>query len=157
MSSIKDLLKGYEQKDKEAHKYNTMLTLNQKEKDDSKISFSQQRVMEDWNKQKTVNQNPYEKGHVPSITTSQHKNEMKREVVRDVKNGVPISPSSKSSISSGSGSNNNSPRSSSGYSPSGSGSGGDKYAELEKLASLRDRGIITQKEFDLKKKQILGL
>lgn len=82
---------------------------------------------------------------------------MKREVVRDVKNGVPISPSSKSSISSGSGSNNNSPRSSSGYSPSGSGSGGDKYAELEKLASLRDRGIITQKEFDLKKKQILGL
>nr|CAG4708703.1 unnamed protein product [Naegleria fowleri] len=59
MSSIKDLLKGYEQKDKEAHKYNTMLTLNQKEKDDSKISFSQQRVMEDWNKQKTVNQNPY--------------------------------------------------------------------------------------------------
>ncbi|KAG2374436.1 hypothetical protein C9374_010720 [Naegleria lovaniensis] len=157
MSSIKDLMKGYEQKVSHTHKYNTMLTLNQKEKDDSKISFSQQRVMEDWNKQKTVNQNPYEKGYVPSITTSQHKNEMKREVVRDVKNGVPISPSHKSSSSSG-GSNNSSPRSGSNSPSNSSGSGGgDKYAELEKLASLRDRGIITQKEFDLKKKQLLGL
>ena len=29
--------------------------------------------------------------------------------------------------------------------------------EIEKLASLRDRGIITGEEFDLKKKQMLGL
>ena len=29
--------------------------------------------------------------------------------------------------------------------------------ELEKLASLREKGIITDEEFDLKKKQLLGL
>ena len=29
--------------------------------------------------------------------------------------------------------------------------------ELEELASLRDRGILTQEEFDAKKKQLLGL
>ena len=29
--------------------------------------------------------------------------------------------------------------------------------ELERLASLRDQGIITQEEFDAKKKQLLGL
>lgn len=101
-----------------------MLTLNAKEKDDSKISFSQQRVMEDFNKQRTVNQNPYEKGEVMSITTNEHKNQMKHSVVRDVKN----SPSSD-----------------------------DKYGDLEKLASLLQKGVITQKEFDAKKKQILGL
>ncbi len=33
----------------------------------------------------------------------------------------------------------------------------DYVAELEKLASLRDSGILTDAEFDAKKKQILGL
>ncbi|KAL0478219.1 myophilin [Acrasis kona] len=33
----------------------------------------------------------------------------------------------------------------------------DKYAELEKLAGLRDKGILTEGEFQAKKKQILGL
>jgi hypothetical protein len=34
----------------------------------------------------------------------------------------------------------------------------DNYtAELEKLAGLRDKGIITDEEFQAKKKQILGL
>jgi hypothetical protein len=33
----------------------------------------------------------------------------------------------------------------------------DEFAQLEKLASLRDKGIITEKEFAAKKKQILGL
>jgi hypothetical protein len=33
----------------------------------------------------------------------------------------------------------------------------DYMAELEKLASLRDRGIITQEEFESKKRQLLGL
>lgn len=33
----------------------------------------------------------------------------------------------------------------------------DYVAELEKLASLRDAGILTDAEFDAKKKQILGL
>jgi hypothetical protein len=33
----------------------------------------------------------------------------------------------------------------------------DPYAELEKLASLKNKGIITQQEFDAKKKQLLGL
>ena len=32
-----------------------------------------------------------------------------------------------------------------------------QFAELEKLAQLRDNGILTQEEFDTKKKQILGL
>ena len=33
----------------------------------------------------------------------------------------------------------------------------DYVAELEKLASLRDSGILTDEEFDAKKRQILGL
>ena len=43
--------------------------------------------------------------------------------------------------------------------PSAPSSGGapDYIAELEKLADLRDRGIITSEEFDAKKKQLLGL
>jgi len=36
--------------------------------------------------------------------------------------------------------------------------GGDDYlAELEKLGDLRDRGIITDEEFEMKKKEILGM
>lgn len=31
------------------------------------------------------------------------------------------------------------------------------YADLEKLAELRDKGILTNEEFDTKKKQILGI
>jgi len=38
-----------------------------------------------------------------------------------------------------------------------SGGGSDYMAELEKLASLRDAGILTDDEFEAKKKQILGL
>ena len=35
---------------------------------------------------------------------------------------------------------------------------GDDYAaELQKLASLREQGIITDEEFEAKKKQILGI
>jgi hypothetical protein len=33
----------------------------------------------------------------------------------------------------------------------------DQYAELEKLGQLKAEGILTQEEFDAKKKQILGL
>ena len=33
----------------------------------------------------------------------------------------------------------------------------DQYAQLEKLGQLKDQGILTQEEFDAKKKQILGL
>jgi hypothetical protein len=33
----------------------------------------------------------------------------------------------------------------------------DPYLELEKLGKLRDEGILTNEEFDAKKKQILGL
>ena len=33
----------------------------------------------------------------------------------------------------------------------------DQFAELEKLGQLKDQGILTQEEFDAKKKQILGL
>ena len=33
----------------------------------------------------------------------------------------------------------------------------DQIAELEKLADLKDKGILTQAEFDAKKAQILGL
>ena len=33
----------------------------------------------------------------------------------------------------------------------------DTYAELEKLGQLKEQGILTQEEFDAKKKQILGL
>jgi len=36
-------------------------------------------------------------------------------------------------------------------------SSSDYLAELEKLASLRDAGILTDEEFDSKKRQILGL
>jgi membrane protease subunit (stomatin/prohibitin family) len=36
-------------------------------------------------------------------------------------------------------------------------SASDPYAELEKLAGLKDQGVITQEEFDAKKKQLLGL
>lgn len=32
-----------------------------------------------------------------------------------------------------------------------------QIAELQKLAELKDQGILTQEEFDAKKKQILGL
>jgi membrane protease subunit (stomatin/prohibitin family) len=33
----------------------------------------------------------------------------------------------------------------------------DTYAQLEKLGQLKEQGILTQEEFDAKKKQILGL
>jgi hypothetical protein len=33
----------------------------------------------------------------------------------------------------------------------------DSYDDLEKLAKLKDQGIITEEEFAQKKKQILGL
>jgi hypothetical protein len=33
----------------------------------------------------------------------------------------------------------------------------DPYAELEKLAGLKQQGIITEEEFEAKKKQILGI
>jgi hypothetical protein len=33
----------------------------------------------------------------------------------------------------------------------------DQMAQLEKLGQLKDQGILTQEEFDAKKKQILGL
>ncbi|TAK89719.1 SHOCT domain-containing protein [Patescibacteria group bacterium] len=33
----------------------------------------------------------------------------------------------------------------------------DLTAQLEQLAALKDKGILTQEEFDAKKKQILGL
>lgn len=33
----------------------------------------------------------------------------------------------------------------------------DQIAQLEKLAQLKDQGILTQAEFDAKKAQILGL
>lgn len=33
----------------------------------------------------------------------------------------------------------------------------DMVAELQQLASLKDQGILTQEEFDAKKKQLLGL
>jgi hypothetical protein len=35
--------------------------------------------------------------------------------------------------------------------------GDDVYEQLEKLASLRDKGILTNEEFTQKKKQLLGL
>ncbi|KAL9642500.1 hypothetical protein ABK040_011067 [Willaertia magna] len=158
MSDINKLLSQFEKKDAEAHKYNTMLTLNTGKKDDSKISFSQQRKLEDYRKNNiTVNVNPYEKGEVKSITTTDKKKELKREVLKDVK----TTPSpTKVSTTTTSKSNNLPPvpkKVESKNAMSGSSGGNDKYEELEKLASLRDRGIITQKEFDIKKKQILGL
>lgn len=33
----------------------------------------------------------------------------------------------------------------------------DGYAEIEKLASLKEQGIITEEEFNAKKRQILGI
>lgn len=33
----------------------------------------------------------------------------------------------------------------------------DVYLELEKLGQLKEQGILTQEEFDAKKKQLLGL
>lgn len=33
----------------------------------------------------------------------------------------------------------------------------DQIAELKQLAELKDQGILTQEEFDAKKKQILGI
>jgi hypothetical protein len=33
----------------------------------------------------------------------------------------------------------------------------DQIAQLQQLAGLKDQGILTQEEFDAKKKQILGL
>lgn len=33
----------------------------------------------------------------------------------------------------------------------------DSYDQLAKLGQLKDQGVITQEEFDAKKKQILGL
>jgi len=41
--------------------------------------------------------------------------------------------------------------------PSAPAGSSDYMAELEKLASLRDAGILTDEEFNAKKKQILGL
>jgi Short C-terminal domain len=35
--------------------------------------------------------------------------------------------------------------------------GGDYTAELEKLAKLRDEGVITSEDFEAKKKQLLGV
>lgn len=36
-------------------------------------------------------------------------------------------------------------------------SGNEDYSKLEQLKRLKDKGVITQREFDLKKKQILGV
>ena len=36
-------------------------------------------------------------------------------------------------------------------------SGDDIYVQLEKLGALKEKGILTQAEFDAKKKQILGI
>lgn len=41
--------------------------------------------------------------------------------------------------------------------PAAQAGGVDYIAELEKLAGLRDQGIITSEEFEAKKKQLLGL
>jgi hypothetical protein len=35
--------------------------------------------------------------------------------------------------------------------------GGDYTAELERLAKLRDEGVITAEDFEAKKKQLLGI
>jgi Short C-terminal domain len=37
------------------------------------------------------------------------------------------------------------------------GGGGDYTAELEKLAKLRDEGVISSDDFEAKKKQLLGI
>ncbi len=41
--------------------------------------------------------------------------------------------------------------------PALSGGGEDYTAELEKLAKLRDEGVITADDFEAKKKQLLGI
>jgi len=41
--------------------------------------------------------------------------------------------------------------------PSTQETGDDPYAELEKLGALKDRGVISQEDFDAKKKQLLGI
>lgn len=33
----------------------------------------------------------------------------------------------------------------------------DSYVEIEKLAQLKDNGVLTQEEFEAKKRQILGI
>ena len=38
-----------------------------------------------------------------------------------------------------------------------SGGGDDTVAQLQQLAKLKDQGILTQDEFDAKKKQLLGI
>ena len=47
--------------------------------------------------------------------------------------------------------------SSGGASSGGASSGGTDLDELERLAKLRDQGVLTEEEFTAKKKQILGL
>lgn len=41
--------------------------------------------------------------------------------------------------------------------PAPAGGGGDYTAELEKLAKLRDEGVISAEDFEAKKKQLLGI
>ena len=41
--------------------------------------------------------------------------------------------------------------------PAEPGGGGDYTAELEKLAKLRDDGVISAEDFEAKKKQLLGI
>jgi hypothetical protein len=41
--------------------------------------------------------------------------------------------------------------------PSADAGGGDYTAELEKLAKLRDEGVISPDDFEAKKKQLLGI
>jgi hypothetical protein len=41
--------------------------------------------------------------------------------------------------------------------PAASSDTNQQLAELEKLGQLKDQGVLTQEEFDAKKKQILGL
>jgi hypothetical protein len=40
--------------------------------------------------------------------------------------------------------------------PPAASTGDDPIAQLEKLAALRDRGIISPKEFDAKKSELMG-
>jgi len=41
--------------------------------------------------------------------------------------------------------------------PAAAPGGGDYTGELEKLAKLRDEGVITAEDFEAKKKQLLGI
>jgi hypothetical protein len=41
--------------------------------------------------------------------------------------------------------------------PQAAPAGGDYTAELEKLAKLRDEGVISAEDFDAKKQQLLGI